>query len=61
MYVIQWCEYYVLSASRYGYVEFNSVEKARKNLKMNGMELRGQHLNINLASSQDKCKIRVSK
>jgi len=38
-------------------VEFHSVEEARRNLKMNGMELRGQHLNINLASSRDKCKI----
>ena len=48
---------FMFFVSRYGYVDFHSAEEAKEYLKMNGMELRGQYLNIDLATSRRRCKI----
>jgi len=49
--------YIMFFVLRYGYVDFHSAEEAKEYLKMNGMELRGQYLNIDLATSRRRCKI----
>ena len=38
-------------------MDFHSTEEAKEYLKMNGMEFRGQYLNIDLASNKHQCEI----
>ncbi|XP_065891263.1 nucleolin-like [Dysidea avara] len=45
----------------YGYVDFHSTEEAKEYLKMNGMEFRGQYLNIDLASNKHQSSVRRGK
>lgn len=50
----------VFFSSRFGYVDFTSPDEAKEYLKMNGMEFRGQHLNVDLATNkQRQCKMCV--